>query len=283
MTRTTATLMLMLTTAMPAAADPPRMASDAKPRELAGVEIVEKPGARLPIELPFRNQEGRAVTLKDYLDGEHPLIIVLAYYRCPKFCSIVLNGVLGGIKTVGLPLGIDYRVVTVSFDPRDTIEMAAEKRLSYVKELGGDVPPKGWDFLVGDAYAVRALAEAIGFRYRWDPATEQFAHGAGAFVFTPDGRLSRTLYGVNFPGRNVRLSLVEAGQGNIGSTWDKVILFCYHWDPNASGYTLAIVKLVRIVGLLFVLALAYFFWRLWRRERRAKAAISTSRPEQATT
>ena len=240
------------------------------PEELAGIDIDDRRGARLPADLAFTDHTGASVKLGEYLDGKHPLILVLAYYQCPMLCSLVLNGTMEGARGVPFDLGDGYRIVTVSFDPRDTVELAAAKRKTYVEALGKPLGGKRpWDFLISDPAQVRALADAVGFRYRWDPATKQFAHAAGIFVFTPDGRLSRVLKGIQFAPRDLRLALVEAGEGKLGSTWDRLLLFCYHYDPSGRGYSLAVLRLVRWAGALTALLLGTWLFWLWRRDRRS--------------
>jgi len=233
----------------------------------AGVDIVDKPGARPPRELRFTDHTGRAVTLGDYVDGKHPTILVLAYYKCPMLCSLVLNGVLDGIQKLAFALGTDFRVVTVSFDPRDDVAAAAGKRQAYVEAYGRPVDAGAWDFLVGDEATVKLLAESVGFSYKWDADRKEYAHAAGIFVLTPDGRLARTMYGVKFSDEHVRLALTEASEGRLGTTWDRFILFCYHWDPNASSYALAGRRLMQVGGGVIVLGLVVVILLLRRRER----------------
>jgi protein SCO1/2 len=159
----------------------------------------------------------------------------------------------------------------VSFDPRDDVKGAARKRDTYLNAYGKPIPDKGWDFLVmrpGDAHSVKTLADAVGFHYQWHEDTKQFAHAAGAFLFTPAGQLARTLNGIRFPAMNLRLTLVEASEGKLGGAWDKVLLFCYHYDPSGKGYTLAATRIMRFGGLLMVVVLAVVLGRFWRRERR---------------
>jgi protein SCO1 len=256
-------------------------AADTKlPKQLEGIDIVDKTGAVLPRDLVFRDQDGKTVKLGDYLDGK-PVLLVLAYYQCPMLCSIVLNGLTDGVKKLAYTPGKDYRIVTVSIDPRDTVELAKNKRATYLDALGKPIGAHGWDFLIPAPEhldAVKQLAATVGFQYRWDEETKQFAHAAGAFLFTPDGRLSRTLYGITFPERDMRLALVEASEGKLGSAWDKVLLLCYHYDPG-DGYTLAIMRIMRIGGALTVVVLGAFLLRLWRRER---ARTKTSRTEHQT-
>lgn len=251
----------------------PAIAEDEIPRPLQGIDIEERPGAELPKDLRLRDQEGREVSLGQYAEGNKPLVLVLAYYQCPMLCSLVLNGVLKAMKETPLTAGQDYRMLVVSFDPRDTAEVAAKKRAAYIGAYGRDVGERGFDFLIGDEASVRRLADTVGFHYRWDAATEQYAHAAGAFVFTSDGRLSRTLYGISFPEGTFRLALVEAGRGAVGTTLDRVLLFCFHYDPEAQGYVLASKRLMKASGAVMVLGLGMLLLRLWRGERaRAREA-----------
>lgn len=240
------------------------------PAELQGIDIEDRQGAPLPRDTALRDQSGRAVTIGDYLDGKRPVVLVLAYYECPMLCTLVITGALDEMKKLKWTAGDEYRVVVVSFDPRDTAEGAAKKRMNYLDAYGRPVADKGFDFLVGDEAQVRALAAAAGFHYRWDEDMKQFAHAAGSFVYTPDGRLSRTLYGITYPG--LKLALLEASEGKIGTVVDRVLLFCFHYDPLARGYVLATTRLVRASGVVTLAVLALWLLRFWRRERRAPAA-----------
>ncbi len=243
------------------------------PAELDGIDIEDRHGAELPRDIALRDQDGRAVTVGDYLDGKRPVLLVLAYYDCPMLCTLVINGALEEMKKLPWTAGNEYRVVVVSFDPRDTTESARKKRLNYLDAYGRPVAEKGWDFLVGDEAQVKALAAAAGFHYRWDEGQKQFAHAAGAFVYTPDGRLSRTLYGITFP--SLKLALLEASEGKIGTVVDRVLLFCFHYDPMARGYVIATQRLVRASGALTLAALSLWLLRFWRRERKATAEHSS--------
>lgn len=237
------------------------------PKPLVGIEIVDKRGADLPKDLTFTNHEGKTVTLGSYFSGK-PVILVMAYYECPMLCTVVLNGLNAGLRDLAWKPGKDFRVVTVSFDKRDTVEAAKKKRDVYLKAYGRPVDPGGWDFLIGDERSVVELAKTIGFGYRWDEKTDQFAHAAGAFVLSPNGKLSHTLLGIQFSERDLRLSLTEASEGKLGSAWDRVMLLCYHYDPNEHSYVLAGKRFMRAGGTLSALALGVFLARLWRREMR---------------
>ncbi|WP_437956698.1 SCO family protein [Sorangium sp. So ce119] len=252
-----------------------RAADTTIPTELVGVDIEERPGAMLPRELRLRDQSGQEVELGRYASGDKPLVLVLGYYECPMLCSLVLNGVLQAMKETDWSAGTEYRTLVVSFDPRDTPDIARKKRANYIEAYGRPVTGDGFDFLVGDEASVRALANAVGFGYRWDETTKQYAHAAGAFVFTPDGRLSRTLYGISFPQKNFGLALREAGSGKVGSAWDRVLLFCFHYDPNARGYVLATKRLMKASGAVTVVLIGLWLIRFWRTERsRSRARVN---------
>lgn len=233
--------------------------------ELEGIGIEERPGAELPKDLLLRDHRGNEVALGSYFDGRRPTVLVLAYYECPMLCTLVLNGLTAGLKELPWTVGDNYRVVTVSIDPRDTPELAAKKRTNHLADYGRDVREDGWDFLVGTEEAVRQLAETVGFSYAWDEETEQYVHAAGAFMITPGGVLSRTLYGISFKERDLRLSLTEASEGKLGGALEKVLLFCFHYDPSAKGYGLAAMRLMRAGGAFCLLFLAAWLVRMRRR------------------
>jgi protein SCO1/2 len=241
------------------------------PADLAAIELVDRRSAELPLDLALTDHDGTPVRLGDYFDGQHPVIVVLAYYQCPTLCSVVLNGLQAGMTTVPLVLGRDYRVVVVSFDPKDDAAKAQAKRATYLEEwqkAGKSAPgPRGWDFLVGDEATVRRLAETVGFPYRWEAKTNQFAHAAGIFLITPTGKLSNTMPGVEFKARDLELGLIEASGGKIGSVWKKLVLLCYHWDPNSRGYVWGAFRLFRYFGAFVVVALGLFFLYVWRLEK----------------
>ena len=237
------------------------------PQVAKGIDIEDRRGAVAPKGLTFTSQDGKTVTLGDYFDGQHPVVVVLAYYQCPMLCTLVLNGLKSGLADLAWAPGKEFKVVTISFDPRDTVEAAAKKRASYVKSYGRPVGDHGWDFLVGEQDHVKQLADTIGFRYRWDEDQKQFAHAAGAFFFTPDGRLSQVLKGITFTERDLRLALTEASAGKLGSTWDQVLLLCYHYDPDAGNYVLMGVRMMQIAGGITVLLLGGWLLRMWRRDQ----------------
>jgi protein SCO1 len=234
---------------------------------LRGVEIEQHLGAQLPLDAEFRDEMGREVRLGDYF-GKQPVVVALVYYRCPMLCTQVLNGLLHSSQAVPLEIGRDYQVVTVSFDPRETPELAAEKKAGYVRAYRREGAVAGWHFLTGDRRSIDRLTETIGFRYRFDPNSDQFAHASGIALATPDGRLARYLYGIDYSPDDLRLGLVESSAGRIGSMVDQVLLLCFHYDPLTGKYGLVIADALRMAGLLTVIILASFLFMMYRRERR---------------
>ncbi len=259
------------------------LADEAVPEELKGIGIEERPGASVPLDIPLIDGQGRPGTLARYVEGGKPVVLILAYYRCPMLCSLVINGMTAGLKELAWTAGDQFRFVVVSFDPRDSTRVAGEKRDHYVAEYGRRVADPGFDFLTGEEANVRRIADAVGFHYRWDAQTGQYAHAAGAFVLTPKGTLSRTLFGIVFPAKDLRLALLEASQGKLGNAWDQVLLFCFHYDPNARGYVLAATRVMEAGGALTVLLLGGFLLAFWRLERRSsRVGRSKAAPRAAS-
>jgi protein SCO1 len=231
------------------------------------IGIEQHLGAQLPLDATFRDEQGHEVKLADYF-GSRPVVVMLVYYRCPMLCTQVLNGFLKSSQAVPLEIGRDYQVVTVSFDPRETPELAAEKKSSYVGAYRRPGAADGWHFLTGDQQNVDRLTETVGFRYRFDPNSNQFAHASGIVLATPDGRLSRYFYGIEYSPDDLRLGLVESSSGQIGSLVDQVLLLCFHYDPLTGKYGLVIANVLRIASSLTVLLLGSFLFAMYRRERR---------------
>lgn len=238
------------------------------PTALEDIGIEDKSGALLPLDVRLTGNDGRAMTLRDAVDGERPTVLVLAYYGCPMLCSLVLNGALDGMKSMGWTAGDQYRVLVVSFDPRDGLEVAQEKQKSYVGAYGRPVDPRGFEFVVGAESEVRRLADAVGFHYRWDPATNQYAHAAGVFVLTPQGKLATTLTGVRFPGEELQKELVSADQELSHAPLQAVLMRCYVYDAHAGKYVVDVRLLMKLAGGMTILGLATFVWRAARRSPR---------------
>jgi protein SCO1/2 len=232
-------------------------------------DVTEHLGDQLPLDLRFTDSTGHPVVLRQLFDGVHPVLLVLAYYECPQLCSLVLDGAVAAMRqldTWGWKLGPRYRVVTISFDATERIDQAARKQASVVGALGTSL--EAWPFLVGNDANVRALTDHLGFKFLRDPRTGNIAHAAVVFVLTPDGKISRYLYGTDYAPRDLKLALLEASDGKTGSFGDKILLRCFHYDPASRRYGLFISRFMKIGGLV-ILALALVLGRgLWRHERR---------------
>jgi protein SCO1 len=233
---------------------------------LEKVKIESKLNAQAPLELKFRDEQGETVTLGDYFQGK-PVILILAYYRCPMLCNQVLNGVTDGLRGISFDAGKEFQVVVVSFDAREQPALAAAKKASYVEHYGRPGAEDGWHFLTGEQPAIDRLSQAVGFPYLYDSMRDQFIHDSGIMIVTPEGRISRYLYGIDFTPRDLRLALVESSAERIGSPIDHVLLLCFHYDPNTGRYTTTVLGIVRIAGFVTILALGVFLFRAWRRER----------------
>jgi protein SCO1/2 len=231
------------------------------------VTIEEHLGAQLPLELAFRDQDGRTVLLGSELQQGVPTILVLAYYECPMLCGLTLKGLVGSVKNLDWKLGERYRVLTVSFDPKDGPHNADLKQRSVLEELGFEQAKPSWPFLVGKENEIRALSDALGFRYTYDASAKQFAHPAAVFVLTPEGRVSRYLYGVEYPVRDLKLSLMEASAGRSSSSLERFILTCFKYNPATRRYGLYVFGFLRTGAALVAIALGLSIYRLRKREQ----------------
>jgi len=236
------------------------------PRELQGVDVEEHLDAQLPLDARFVDSTGAEVALGDYFQGDKPVILTLNYYNCPMLCTLILNGMVEGLRQIDLEPGEDYRIVTVSFDPDEGPDLAAPKKMIYERSFKDHEVGDGWAFLSGDQENITRLTETVGFGYKWNEQRNEWAHPSAIFVITPDGRVSRYLYGITFEPKNLRLALLEGSEGEIGSTFDKVLLWCFHYDDTTGQYTVAIMRIVRVMGLLTVLLLGGALFWLWRRD-----------------
>ena len=237
-----------------------------RPQILRNVGIEQKMGAQVPLDLPFNDESGRPVVLRQYFGK--PVILALVYYQCPSLCNMILNGVLRTVKGLPMTAGDEYEIVAVSFDPRETPQLAAAKKESYVEGYRRPGAEGGWHFLTGREASSKALADAVGFHYAYDALSNQYAHGSAIILLTADGRVARYFYGIDYPARDVRLGLVEASNNKIGSPVDQVLLYCYHYDPSTGKYGLVIMRALRIFGLATVAALAAFITIMLRRDFR---------------
>ncbi len=238
------------------------------PKDLEGVGITEHLGGKIPLDLEFADDEGRPVRLGQYFPGDRPVILTLGYYSCPMLCTLVLNGLVDGLKAVPWTPGRQFEIVTVSIDPRETPTLARLKKENYLAEYGRAGAAAGWHFLTGREEAIRRLADAVGFGYRYVKERGQYAHPAVIFLLTPDARVARYLYGVVYQPKTVHLALAEAGQGKLGTTVDQVLLYCFHYDAEEGRYVLAATNLMRVGGAATALVVGTWLLASWRRGSR---------------
>jgi protein SCO1 len=244
----------------------PGMVSSALPAPLREIGFDQNLDRPVPLETAFRDETGATVRLGDYF-GKRPVVLVFAYYDCPMLCTLVINGLASALDMLALEPGNDFEIVTVSFNPRDTPATAAAKKAGYVQRYKRAGAARGWHFLTGDQPSIDRLTKAAGFRYAWDAGTKQFAHPSGVIVLTPEGRLARYLFGIEYGPRDLRFALIEASAGRVGSPVDTLLLYCYHYDPINGRYGLAIMRVMRLAGAATVLALGTFILVMVRRER----------------
>lgn len=246
------------------------------PQELRKIDIVEHLGRKIPLDLTFTNDKGETLPLSEYFNKGKPVIIVLAYYDCPMLCTLVLNGLADAAKAIPFLPGKDYTILTISIDPTETAKLAASKKKNYIENIGKPGIDDGWMFFVGKESQSKKLADALGFKYYYIPEKKQYAHPAVLHVLTQDGRISRYLYGIQYKPNDLRLSLLEASRGKIGNTIDRLLLYCYHYDPDAKGYSLFAGNVMRIGGLATVGILVIFLGGLWMTGRRKKNTASAN-------
>jgi protein SCO1/2 len=249
-------------------ASDPMQSVGVRPELLKQVGIDQKLNQSIPLNLTFRDENGQTVELAQFF-GQKPVILTLVYYNCPMLCTQVLNGVESGLKELPTDIGKQFEVVTVSIDPAESHVLAKVKQEMYVGMYGRPGAAQGWHFLTGDEPQIKQLADAVGFRYAYDPDTKQFAHASAIIVLTPEGKISRYFYGIQYPSRDLRLGLVEASEGKIGTPVDQVLLFCYHYDPATGKYGLLISHVIQAGGALTVLILGIGMLILFRGEHYA--------------
>ena len=233
------------------------------PPQLRGVGIDQRLNNQVPLGLKFRDETGQTVTLGSYF-GKKPVIISLVYYRCPMLCTMAENGLLNALRDVTFNIGEQYQVVTLSIDPTETPDLAMGKKAVYVGLYGRPAAKQGWHFLVGDEPSIRALAQAVGFHYNFMPETRQYAHATGIIVLTPQGKVSRYFYGIQYPPRDIRLALVEASNEKIGSPVDAIMLYCCEYDPHTGKYGVVVAHILKISGAITLLCMGTLLFALSR-------------------
>jgi protein SCO1/2 len=242
------------------------VAAESIPVELKNVGITEHLGDAIDLTLTFKDETGAVVPLQTFFDGKHPVVMTLAYYGCPNLCGLLLNGVTDVFKNMSWSPGQEFDYVNVSIDPKETSELAAQKKENLLKDYGRPDTAKGWHFLTGSEANIQALAKQIGFSYFYDPDEKQYAHGSALFVLTPDGKLSRYLFGVTFEPRDMRLGLLEATQGKIGNIVDHVLLYCYRYDPKSRKYSLFATRLLKLGAGITIVGIVGGIWLLRRKK-----------------
>ncbi len=265
------TLLLALLLAGPGREASPQVLTP--PSALRDVGFDQKLGETLPLDLALRDETGREVRLRDYF-GRKPVALVLVYFDCPMLCTVSLNGLLSALEVVSFLPGREFELLTISFDSKEGPELAAHKKKGYVGRLQRPGAEAGWHFLTGDAAALDRITRAVGFRYAWDEETRQFAHPAGLVVLTPEGRIARYLYGIEYAPKDLRLALVESAEGKISSPIDQLLLYCYQYNPVTGRYGATIMTILRLAAVVTVLALAAFIFVSWRREKSAARGLA---------
>lgn len=249
-----------------------------QPPDARGIGIEQKLNAMVPLDAVFRDESGRAVPLRSYF-GTKPILLVPVYYTCPMLCSQVLSGVVAAMRPLSLKPGRDFDIVAISFDPHDTSQTAAAKRIQYSHSYSSRAGTNGWHFLVGSQASIDAVMNAIGFHYRWDSVHQIFIHASGVMLLTPEGRVARYLYGVDYEPKDLKLGLVESSHNQIGSPVDQILLLCYHYDPKTGKYGATVINTLRgaAVATLLFMALGLFF--VWRRDLRQYRPIPKEMPQ----
>lgn len=251
-----------------------------RPVPLQGVGIEQKLDNQVPLNLPFRDEAGRDVHLGDYF-GKKPVILALVYYSCPMLCTQILNGLASSLKVLTFDAGKEYDVVAVSFDAREKPPLAATKKTALLSYYNRQNTAQGWHLLTGDLASIEALTKAAGFHYRYDAHTNQFAHASGIMILTPEGKLSRYFYGVEYSPKDIRLGLIEASQEKIGTPVDQVLLFCYHYDPNTGKYTPIAYMILRLGGIATLVLLGGFVIINFRRDAKHARDAKEGTPRAA--
>lgn len=249
-----------------------QLSSDDAPQEIREISFDQKLGESIPLDLEFRDSDGKLVKLSDFFQDGKPVVLALVYYRCPMLCNLIMNGMLEVFQNAPYTLGSDYKALNISFNADETHVLAAQKKQNYVETLDPEVAA-GWHFMVGDQAAIDRLADAVGFSYKYIPEADEYAHRSGILFITPEGVISRYLPGVRYDDREFRFGLVDASDGKIGSLADKLFLLCYHFDPTAGTYNLLVNRLVNGGAALTVLLVAGMILLLIRREKRIRARL----------
>lgn len=250
--------------------DPAASVAPGLPEALKRIGIEQKLGAQLPLDAELKDENGKMVRLGDYFNTGRPVIVALVYYECPMLCNQVLNGLTGSLKGISFDAGKDFDVVAISFDSRefDATEVARNKKIGYMERYGRPGTEKGWHFLTGRQEELDKVTSAAGFSYEWDAKTNQFAHAAAVMVATPDGKLSRYHYGIDYAPRDLKFSLMESTESRVGNAVEQLLLYCYHYDPSSGKYGLAILNVIRLGGIATLMGMGLMALVFWRRNKK---------------
>ena len=250
------------------------------PPILKNVRYEQKLDSQVPLNLSFRDESGKPVRLGNYFGGK-PVVLILAYYRCPMLCSQVLAGATHAFRQLPFRIGQQFNVLTVSFDPRETPALAAASKETYIASYGQPQAAEGWHFLTGQQPQITALTQAVGFHYAWDTQTQQYAHATGIVVLTPSGKVAQYFYGIDYPAQDLRLALVQSSQERIGSLTDQVLLFCSHYDPNSGRYTAIMGRVLQIAGAFTLLILGGVLFMLFYLDKKKRLELEKAAAEKA--
>ena len=249
------------------------LTAETKPSELVGVGIDEKMGHELDLNLKFKNEQGQLVTLGSFFQSNVPVIISPVYFSCPGLCNFHLNGLTDGLKGMEWTIGNQFKVLSISFDPKETPELAAKKKETYMKLYGRAGIESSWNFLTGDEATIKAFTDSIGFKYHWNEKANDWAHASTAILISPKGVITRYLPGILFEPKDIKLAVIESGKGQVGTFVDQLVLYCFHYNPTKSKYTLAAFQIMKVGGGLTVLLLALWLLPLWYRSRRDSSSV----------
>jgi protein SCO1/2 len=252
-----------------------QQASEAPTGALGEVRFDQRLGESVPLDTVFRDATGADVTLGSLLT-DRPAVLALVYYECPMLCPLIMNGLVKSLKTMNFAPGKEFDVIALSFDPGESPQTASIAKSMYVEHYGRPETGDGWHFLTGTEEAIRSVTDAVGFYYEYDEDQDEYAHAAGIIVLTPDGTIGRYFYGIEYPPRDLRLGLVEAGEGRVGSLVDQVLLYCYRYDPETGQYSAVVMNIVRLGAVVTLVALALFFTAAWRLDRRLATMEKTT-------
>ncbi len=253
--------------------DPSQMSSNGLPEALQSIGIEQKLGDKLPMDVELKDEDGRAVKLGDYFSKGKPVIIAFVYYECPMLCNQVLNGLTGALKGINFDAGKDFDVLAISFDARenDKPELAKNKKAGYVERYGRQGSENGWHFLTGSQASIDQVTKAAGFSYKWDEKSNQFAHAGGIMITTPDGKLARYLYGIDYAPKDLKFGLMESAESRVGNPAEQLLLYCYHYDPSTGKYGLAILNVIRLGAIATLIGMGAMALVFWRRNKRKAA------------